>query len=62
MVKKKVSFGAIFTQTSHSIQMKTERRAYMARHQPNQNLWNKPTISASIKDMEQRFKIDIKKK
>ena len=52
------------------------KKNYIARHKPNQNwndlktagawaknlLWNKPTISASIKDMERRFRVDIKKK
>ena len=73
---KKVSFGAKgysdFTQHKD-----TERKKnYIARHRVNQNwndlktagawsknlLWNKPTISASIKNMENKFNIDIKYK
>ena len=73
---KKVSFGA--TGYSDFTQHKDEERKknYIARHKPNQNwndlktagawsrwlTWNKPTISASIKDMERRFSVDIKKK
>ena len=71
---KKVSFGA--TGYSDFTKHKDEERKknYIARHQVNQNwndlktagawskhlLWNKATISASIKDMEKKFNIDIK--
>ena len=73
---KKVSFGA--TGYSDFTQHKDEdrKKSYIARHKTNQNwndlktagawaknlLWNKPTISASIRDMEKKFNIDIKKK
>ena len=73
---KKVSFGASgysdFTQ--HKDEDRKQR--YIARHKVNQNwndlktagawskgiLWNKPTISESIKNMENKLNIDIKYK
>ena len=73
---KKVSFGA--TGYSDFTQHKDEERKqrYIARHKVNQNwndlttagawskgiLWNKPTITDSIKSMEGKFNIDIKYK
>ena len=73
---KKISFGA--SGYSDFTQHKDEERKqnYIARHKPNQNwrdlttagawsknlLWNKPTISESIKDMENKFNIKIVKK
>eukprot|EP00438_Fugacium_kawagutii_P031839 Skav235910 [mRNA] locus=scaffold1747:54845:55135:- [translate_table: standard] len=70
---KKISFGANgysdFTQ--HKDPERKQR--YIARHKKNEDwtklnpasfsryiLWNKPTITASIKDMESKFNIDIK--
>ena len=73
---KKVSFGASgysdFTQHKDT----DRKKNYIARHRVNQNwndlttagawskhlLWNKPTISESIKSMENKFKIKITKK
>ena len=73
---KKVSFGA--TGYSDFTQHKDEERKQrdIARHKVNQNwndlttagawskgiLWNKPTITDSIKSMEGKFNIDIKYK
>ena len=72
---KKVSFGASgysdFTQHKDS----ERKQRYIARHRVNQNwndlmtagawskhlLWNKPTISESIKSMEHKFNIKITK-
>ena len=73
--KKTVSFGAVGYSdfTKHKDE---ERKAnYIARHEPNQDwkdyktagfwakniLWNKPTIEASVRDTNKKFKnIDIK--
>ena len=73
---KKVSFGASgysdFTQHKDP----ERKKSYIARHKPNQNwndlktagawsknlLWNKATITESIKDMENKFNIKITKK
>eukprot|EP00438_Fugacium_kawagutii_P023399 Skav210881 [mRNA] locus=scaffold3713:7003:7293:+ [translate_table: standard] len=72
---KKISFGANgysdFTQ--HKDPERKQR--YIARHKKNEDwsklnpasfsryiLWNKPTISESIKSMETKFNIDIKLK
>ena len=73
---KKISFGASGYSdfTKHKDPERKER--YIERHRVNQNwndlktagawakhlLWNKPTITASIKDMEKKFNIDIKYK
>ena len=73
---KKISFGA--SGYSDFTQHKDEERKknYIARHRVNQNwndlktagawsknlLWNKPTISESIKSMENKFNIKITKK
>ena len=73
---KKVSFGASGYSDFTQHKDKDRKDRYIARHKPNQNwndlktagawakgiLWNKPTITASIKDMEQKFNIDIKLK
>ena len=76
MVKKNVSFGAIGYSdfTKHKDEERKER--YIARHKVNQDwkdyntagfwakniLWNKPTIEASIKDTDRKFKnVKIKK-
>ena len=75
--KKTVSFGAIGYSdfTKHKDEERKER--YIARHKVNQVwedyntagfwakniLWNKPTIEASIKDTDRKFKnIKIKNK
>ena len=73
---KKVSFGASGYSDFTQHKDKDRKDRYIARHKPKQNwndlktagawakgiLWNKPTITASIKDMEQKNNIDIKLK
>ena len=72
--KKTVRFGAQgyndYTMTGDN----KAKRAYIARHKVTEDwsnhktsgflakrlLWNKPTLQASIKDVEQRFSMDIK--
>eukprot|EP00438_Fugacium_kawagutii_P024445 Skav202118 [mRNA] locus=scaffold1980:146211:146504:- [translate_table: standard] len=73
---KKVSFGQknASDYTQHKDPERKQR--YIDRHRKNENwndlktagtwsknlLWNKPTISESIKSMENKFNIDIKLK
>ena len=73
---KKVSFGQknASDYTQHKDPERKQR--YLDRHRKNENwndlktagawakaiLWNKPTLTASIKDMERKFNIDIKYK
>ena len=74
---KKVSFGASGYSDFTQHKDEDRKKSYIARHKGmNEDwrdlktagawskhlLWNKPTISASIKDMEQKFNIDIKYK
>lgn len=72
--KKTVRFGAQgyndYTMTGDN----KAKRAYIARHKVTEDwsnhktsgfwakhlLWNKPTLQASIKDVERRFNMDIK--
>ncbi len=70
--KKKISFGAIGF-SDYTIHKDPKRKTnYFKRHEVNENwnvlnpgsfskhlLWNKPTLSVSIKDMEQKFKVKI---
>ena len=71
---KKISFGAS-GYSDFTIHKDEERKQrYIARHQKNENwndletagtfsryiLWNKPTLKESIKDMENKFYINIK--
>ena len=74
---KKVSFGSAPYQDYTQHKDPERKKSYIARHGgTNQNwndlktagtwakgiLWNKPTLTASIKDMESKFNIDIKYK
>ena len=73
---KKVSFGASAYSDFTQHKDPERKKSYIARHRVNQNwndlttagawskgiLWNKPTISESIKNMENKFNIKITKK
>ena len=74
--KKTVSFGQIGYSDFTTHKDEDRKESYIARHKVNQNwkdyetagmwakniLWNKPTIEASIKDTNKRFKnLNIKK-
>ena len=73
---KKVSFGQRGASDFTQHRDVERKQRYLDRHRKNENwndlktagawsrwlTWNKPTISASIADMEKRFKVDIKRK
>jgi hypothetical protein len=70
--KKKISFGSKGA-SDYTINKNPKTKSnYIKRHQVNEDwnnlnpgsfsrylLWNKPTLSASIKDMEHKFKVKI---
>ena len=74
-LKNSISFGAK-GYSDYTIHKDPKRKDnYIKRHQVNENwnelnpgsfsrflLWNKPTLTASIKDMEKKFDIKIKRK
>eukprot|EP00438_Fugacium_kawagutii_P004488 Skav200087 [mRNA] locus=scaffold694:98053:98340:+ [translate_table: standard] len=72
---KKISFGASGYSDFTKHKDEDRKQLYITRHKKNEDwtklnagsfsryiLWNKPTITSSIKDMERKFNIDIKYK
>jgi len=74
---KTVHFGALGYSDYTKHKDKDRKKLYIKRHQKRENwtksglktagfwsrwiLWNKPSLTASIKDVEKRFRVKIKK-